>query len=276
MSAVTKNDITKALAELGIKNGDMVLVHSSFKSLGPVEDGAETVILGFLDAVGEDGTLVFPTFTQNDFENAYETWHLDKHSDTGYLTNYFRKREGSIRSDQATHSVAAAGKRAAWLTETHGHTSKRIGNMGDTAFAPDSPWEKMYQENAKVVLIGVNSGCITFRHYAESVYVEDCLKRIEGSEKYDYMEDRIGRFKKPGLWPSVCNEWAVAQLEEKGLVKKVKCGEAELSMVEAQTFVDFVLSCLKNRDNRILWDINNVWTADWAAWVDELESLQSK
>ena len=276
MSAVTKNDITKALVELGIEKGDMVLVHSSFKSLGAVEDGAETVISGFMDAIGEDGTLVFPTFVSKDFANAYETWHLDKHSDTGYLTNYFRKREGSIRSDHPTHSVAAAGKRAAWLTKTHGHTSKRINSMGDTPFAPDSPWEKMYQENTKIVLLGVSPVYITFRHYTESLYIEDCLKSIEGSPKYDYMKDRLADFKKPGLWPNVCNEWVAAQLEEKGLVKKVKCGEAVLTMIESRIFVEFVLSCLKNRDNRILWDINNLWTADWSAWLDDLESLQNK
>ena len=153
--AITKKDITKCLNELGIQKGDTVLVHSSFKSLGEVDGGAETVIAGFEDAIGSEGTLVLPTFCQKEFSKAYETWHLDKHSDTGYLTNYFRKREGSIRSDQATHSVAASGKLAAELTKTHGHTHKRFGNMGDTPFSADSPWEKMYNLNAKIVLLGV-------------------------------------------------------------------------------------------------------------------------
>ena len=98
MTTVNKDAIIKSLQELGIQKGDMVIVHSSFKSMGYVEGGAETVISAFLDVIGAEGTLVFPTLVQKDFENAYETWHMDKPSDVGYLTEYFRKREGSLRS----------------------------------------------------------------------------------------------------------------------------------------------------------------------------------
>ena len=139
MPGLKKEDIINSLREAGIADGDIVLVHSSFKSLGHIEGGAETVISAFEEVIGKEGTLVFPTFVQKDFLNAYETWHIDKESDTGYLTNYFRKRSGSVRSDHPTHSVAASGRDAVWLTETHGHTSKRIGNMGDKTFAHDSP-----------------------------------------------------------------------------------------------------------------------------------------
>ena len=89
---VTKYDIIDAAQQAGLQSGDTVIIHSSFKSLGEVEGGAETVIQGFLDVIGEGGTLVFPTFCQKDFEHSYETWHIDKPSDVGYLTNYFRKR----------------------------------------------------------------------------------------------------------------------------------------------------------------------------------------
>ena len=181
---VTRQDIQKTVEELGIKSGDMVIVHSSFKSLGYVEGGAEAVVGGFLDVLGEEGTLVFPTLIQKDFENAYKTWHLDKESDVGYLTNYFRKREGSYRSDQATHSVAACGKLAKYLTETHGHTHKRFGDCGDTPFSDDSPWAKMYKNNTKVVLLGVPDSKVTFRHYAEYLFIEECLKSIEDHPQY--------------------------------------------------------------------------------------------
>ena len=270
---LTKSDITKALCEIGVKNGDIVLVHSSFKSLGEVEGGAETVILGFLDAIGEEGTLVFPTFTQKNFSKAYETWHIDKESDTGYLTNYFRKRDGSLRSDQATHSVAAAGKLAKWLTETHGHTSKRIGNMGDTPFAPDSPWEKMYQKDAKIVLLGVRPVYITFRHYAESLFVEECLKRVEGKKGYNELKDKLTAFNKPGIWPNVYNEWAAEQLEKAGMVKKSKCGEAVFTAIYSREFVDFVLNCLRKRDSRVLWDLDGSWYYKWNEWLEELDDL---
>ena len=177
MTVVTREDIRKAAEALGLKQGDTVLIHSSFKSLGFVEGGAEAVIGGFRDAIGERGNLVFPTLCQRDFEHAYENWHLDAPSDVGYLTNYFRKLPGAKRSDQATHSVAAQGPDAEYLTCTHGQTGKRYGVYGDTPFSTDSPWEKMYHMDAKVVFLGVNINKCTLRHYAEYCFVEQCLKR---------------------------------------------------------------------------------------------------
>ncbi|MBQ5746667.1 MAG: AAC(3) family N-acetyltransferase [Clostridia bacterium] len=109
-TVVTKEDIIKAIKDLGIVEGDSVIVHSSFKSFGHVEGGAETVISAFEEVLTKKGILIFPTLVQKEFPTAYDTWYMDKPSDVGYLTEYFRKREGSHRSDQATHSVAASGE----------------------------------------------------------------------------------------------------------------------------------------------------------------------
>jgi aminoglycoside 3-N-acetyltransferase len=49
--------IASDLADLGVHAGDTILVHSSFKSLGPVPGGIETVVQGLLRAIGEDGTV---------------------------------------------------------------------------------------------------------------------------------------------------------------------------------------------------------------------------
>ena len=119
---VTKNDVIKAAKESGIENGDSVIIHSSFKSFGEVENGADTVVSGFFEAIGKEGTLMFPTLCQNDWKNVYKNWHMDAPSDVGYLTNYFRKLPGAKRSNQASHSVAAIGKDAEYFTKTHGES----------------------------------------------------------------------------------------------------------------------------------------------------------
>ena len=46
---------------IGIKAGDVLVVHSSLKSMGNVDGGAETVIDAVLDAVGEEGTFAVST-----------------------------------------------------------------------------------------------------------------------------------------------------------------------------------------------------------------------
>lgn len=274
---VVKDDITNALRELEIKAGDCVLVHSSFKSLGKVDGGAETVIKGFLDVIEESGTLVFPTLVQKDFSNAYKTWHLDKDSDVGYLTNYFRKREGSVRSDQATHSVAATGRLAIELTKTHGHTAKRFGSMGDTPFAPDSPWEKMYKLNAKIVMLGVGPLYITFRHYAEYCYIEKCLKEIEEANEYSEMKSQLSDFNKPGVWPHLNNDILAKKLDDAGLVKKANCNEAKLLCFEAKSFVDTAIEHLTNGDADILRRNDDYWDTDaWIEWSKRFADIKNK
>ena len=44
---VTVETVCRALDQLGIAAGDLVLVHSSLRSLGPLENGPQTVIEGF-------------------------------------------------------------------------------------------------------------------------------------------------------------------------------------------------------------------------------------
>ncbi len=274
MTEVTRQEISKAVADLGIKKGDMVLVHSSFKSMGKVIGGAEDVIGGFLDVIGEEGTLVFPTFTQKDFANAYETWHIDKPSDTGYLTEYFRTREGSVRSDQATHSVAACGKYAEELTKTHGHTHKRFGNMGDTPFSIDSPWEKMYNMDAKVVLLGVDAIKTTFRHYAEYVYMEEMLERIKDAPEYESMKNELWCMEHQGVWPHIFNSSIQPRLEAKNLVKTSTCGDATFTSFSSKAFVDECLAGLRKNDRDILWD-NGFFDVDgWLNWAERTKKLQ--
>ena len=58
---VNHDEITAALHEVGVERGDTVMFHSSLSSMGWVVGGADTVIDGFLDAVGPHGTVVVPT-----------------------------------------------------------------------------------------------------------------------------------------------------------------------------------------------------------------------
>ncbi len=272
---VTKNDITSAAKALGIEQGDSLLIHSSFKSFGGVDGGAATVICGFMEAIGEEGTLLFPTLCQNDWEHVYENWHLDAESDVGYLTNYFRKLSLAKRSDQATHSVAAMGRDAVFFTETHGKTGLRYGIFGDTPFSADSPWEKMYQRNTKVVFIGVNMYKCTFRHYAEYCYVEKLLSSVADTEEYEALKHRLWcyeRWNEQGVWPHINSEYVRALLDKKSAVAYTKCGDAEIMCVPSQVFV------------RQAWHELSVGNLDvmgggqtlWQTWVEDVKAAKSK
>ncbi len=272
---VTVEDVQRAMQELGIREGDSVVVHSSFKSLGEVENGADTVITGLLRTVGESGTVIFPTLCQEDWEHVYENWHLDAESHVGYLTNYFRKLPEARRSNQATHSVAAIGKHAAYITETHGESGLRHGIYGDTPFAADSPWEKMYQLNTKVVFIGCWVRSCTMRHLAEYQFMEKMQKKAAQKPNGQELIDRVWcyeRWNDRGVWWHVESLYVEKLLAEQGKAKYTTCGNAKLLLVPSKNFVDISTELMENRDMNGFQPKCEYWdpqeTIDWLKEVD--------
>lgn len=188
MSTVTRKDVSDALVALGIENGDVLLVHSSLKSMGTVVGGADTVIDGMLDVLLPDGTLVVPTLVQKDFSTAYDRW--DKNvtpSDVGLITETLRKRPEAYRSDQATHSVAAIGKNADYLTCSHSSFGPRMHPYGDYAFSHGSPWQKMYDMGGKVLFLGVGMEANTYHHFAEAIFSEEIISLLNDKPEREKM-----------------------------------------------------------------------------------------
>ena len=247
MYSVGKKDIKNSLLDLGIEEGDMVLFHSSLKSFGNVDGGADAVIDAFLEVVGNSGTVIVPTFSQKNFSEAYNTWHMDKTSDTGYITEVFRKREGALRSNQATHSVAAIGRNAQYIVQDHGKSGERHGIYGSTPFARESPWQKMYDENVKVVLVGVGLESFTFKHLWEYMLVERALENAKLRNEYDEYFKYICCFEERDrrcdtyFWPYIRKEPLERFVSENKLYSKVACGEAIMKRLNAKTLGEAVM-----------------------------------
>ncbi|MBO3803947.1 MAG: AAC(3) family N-acetyltransferase, partial [Candidatus Brockarchaeota archaeon] len=109
--AFSKQDLTKDLEKIGLRKGDVVLVHSSLSRIGYVPGGAETAIGALLEAVGEGGTIVVPTITGSisDSPENPPSFAKDKPSWTGSVPEALRKMRGAFRSKHPTHSVASVG-----------------------------------------------------------------------------------------------------------------------------------------------------------------------
>ncbi len=168
-SIVKKEEIINGLKKLGLKKGDMILVHSSLSSLGYVEGGADTVIDAFLEVVGKEGTVAVP--------NLPVIWYRESHADylkrqpvfdvkvtpskVGRITEVLRLREKARRSLHPSHSVAAIGKRRDWLIEGH---EKCTGPCGE-----GTPCWKNCQANGRILLLGVSQNSNTTLHTVEEI-----------------------------------------------------------------------------------------------------------
>jgi len=156
----TRKQLCDAFHAAGIRDGDLLLVHSSLRKLGPVEGGADTVIDTLLDTIGVAGTLVLPTHTWKTVNTQQPVFHQTLSvSCVGVLSNVFRVRPGVVRSLHPTHSLAAMGPRACALIEGDEQTT--------TPCSRTSPYARLRDWGGKVLVIGEDLACCTLFHGCE-------------------------------------------------------------------------------------------------------------
>lgn len=162
---VSQARIVKDLRNLGIKDGDILFVHSSLRSIGFVEGGADTVIDALLEAIGPSGTLVMPAFSYVNgsmLETLQRGIVFDPQKApvvVGTIPETFRKRLGVRRSIHPTHSVCALGAKAEWITSG--------AENAPTNFGPGTPSYKIMEENGFILGLGCHFGHCTYTHVIE-------------------------------------------------------------------------------------------------------------
>ena len=108
--AITRTRIADDLRSLGVRRGDLLMIHSSLRSLGAVDGGAPTVVDALLEVLGTEGTLVGPAFT---FASASSPDFVfdpgATPSEMGAVAEEIRCRPGAMRSTHALHSLSAVG-----------------------------------------------------------------------------------------------------------------------------------------------------------------------
>ncbi|HZT42681.1 MAG TPA: AAC(3) family N-acetyltransferase [Chthonomonadaceae bacterium] len=166
------------LESLGLQAGDIVLVHSSFKSLGITDP--EEIIGALLDALGPRGTLLMPALT-------YQQQPPDLHdtrtapSCVGFLTEYFRTRSGTVRSLHPTHSVCAVGAQVPEMLGEHWRDTTPCGKY--------SPFNRLIERGGKILMIGCGLRPNTTMHAVEE-YV--CPPYLFGPEREYTLTDQDG------------------------------------------------------------------------------------
>ncbi len=268
---VYRAEITNALLEGGVQCGDTVMFHSSMSSMGWVVGGADTVIDGFLEAVGPSGTVVVPTLCRmppDERHLTFDRWNIDTSvSCVGRITEVLRHRPDAVRSDHGTHSVAAIGPRARELTANHGAAGLRLGPWGPRAFARESPWQRFYDWNVAYCFLGVNFHYNTMVHLVETMLVDRALQRAV-PEQQGSLAAQITDWQKPGVWPSIGLEprEAIEQiLYEEGLLRYGTIGKATIRCTRARPMVDRWLALAEADPPR--------WCSDaFVAWLRHIDT----
>lgn len=231
-NTVAPADLAAGLRALGVRPGDAVFAHSSLRSFGRVAGGAAAVVQALVDAVGADGTVAMPIFRRFFWDGADQVWDRDASpSLMGAITEALRTWPGARRSTHAPHPIAAVGR----------HAQDLAGRRNRSDFAFDSPFQRLIELDAWILLLGVGWEVCTLFHLLEEraeveyrewvdlegTVVEDGAAR---RERYPFLKRRAG----------VANDFAPfgALLESAGLVAEVRIGASRVRGVRARDLYD--------------------------------------
>jgi aminoglycoside N3'-acetyltransferase len=220
----SRSEVSRQLRALGVSAGDVLLVHTSFRAVSPVEGGPLGLIDALRDAVGPHGTLVMPSYTGNDDE-PFDRTTTPASPDLGVVADTFWRLPGVRRSDHA-HAFAAAGPHAAAIT---------ADPLPLPPHGPASPAGRVHDLDGKVLLLGVGHDADTMLHLAELLAAvpyrvpRHCTVVRDGRPvRIDYGEN-----------DHCCERFALADgwLRARGLQREGRVGHAHARLARARDIV---------------------------------------
>jgi aminoglycoside 3-N-acetyltransferase len=183
MRHVSRGDLIDQILALGVEPGGVLLVHTAFSKVAPVDGGPQGLIEALRAALGEKGTLVMPSMSDDDdtlFDPA-STPCLGM----GVVADTFWRLPGVLRSN-SPHAFAAVGPHAALITRDH---------PPDIPHGSDSPPGRVHDLDGQVLLLGVGHDANTTIHVAEALAAvryrlpQHCIVLQNGRpERLDYGE----------------------------------------------------------------------------------------
>ena len=235
--SITRDSLAHDLKALGVREGDCVMLHSSLSSLGWVEGGADAVVEAFLDAIGPEGTLLTPAFTQGawtehlsfpDCQQACPQTFCPSQwpSHEGAIPNAALKRPGRLRGCHPTHSWVANGARAEEVLQDQRHSPTPCGRA--------NPFERLVELDGCIVTLGVGVNTITLWHYYEDLLEVPYMGYFHPRERhlsYCAPGKRI-QYDFPGIMQDV--------VEASGIMTKGKVGRSDSGLIRARTFRQFM------------------------------------
>lgn len=154
----TRSDFTRHLDALGIAAGDRLAIHSRLLAFGDMEGGAAAVAQLLQDRVGEQGSLIVPSYTF-DPSLPYDPRTRPGEA-SGALSEHIRQLPQARRSRCPIHNHAGIGPAAALLADSDPGCS----------LGPESDFDLMLRADFKLLLLGCgfSEGC-TYLHHMEAM-----------------------------------------------------------------------------------------------------------
>lgn len=223
--------IVANLRSLGVREGSVLLVHTSFRAVRPVALGPLGLIASLREVLGPNGTLVMPTMT--DGSTVFDPRSTPT-AGMGITAELFWRLPGVVRSTHPGGSFAAAGPHAEIICAPQ---------VLSPPHGPDSPVGRAHDLDGDVLLLGVEHSENTTLHLAEA------LAGVPYSISHPCVVEREGRVEEVMIAESdhccrgfcMADEWLRAQ----GQQREGTVGSAHTRLVRAKVLVSLAVERLK-------------------------------
>jgi aminoglycoside 3-N-acetyltransferase len=162
IAETTQQKFAEHLKELGVADGDQILVHSRLLSFGLIEGGVEVVYKTLRKAVGTMGTIAVPNYIFDingkrnyDYDPACTPSPL-----MGALSEYIRELPDAHRSRSPIHNHSVVGKNVGIVNKM----------TGEASFGEKSDFHLFYTAGFSLLLLGC-SFCegASYVHHVETM-----------------------------------------------------------------------------------------------------------
>ena len=243
----TRAQLAAALEQVGLRAGDTVFCHSNIGFFGVPEGGMRadnvyhTLLGAFFDVLGDEGTLVLPTFTYSFPRGEVYDPH-NTPSSCGVFTEMLRRDPRALRSLDPSYSVAAIGRRARELTQ----------DAPQNSFADNCFFERFLAADGIICNLNFDAGS-TFIHYVE--------RRLQVPYRYDKaFRGTLLEHGTPRPWRNVIhvmdlgNELTLAEFEpfdrlarEQGVARSAPVGRGAVVGLRARDTFELLAHTLPRR-----------------------------
>lgn len=238
-------DILFALNEVGVQQGDDVFVHSNLGFFGLLrgcknaEELAKAFLQAFIKTVGEEGTVVIPTysysFCHGELYDPYKTG-----TTCGMLSEYMIRHYPEYRSWDPNFSIAVQGK----------HREEYLTCNIHEAFGRDCFWERFLENKGKVLCLNVDAGS-TFIHYIERRNNVPYRFNKAFNGIYRRNEKIYRDYAVHFCYESEANAPCIGRINElaerAGIIGQTVLGRGTILVFEAESYYDYFNGLLKVR-----------------------------
>jgi len=161
-------DVTRACRDLGVKPGDIAMVHSGVVAASAYTGTIPQLVDAFIEAVGPNGGIAMQTMPyfgmrSADYLDSSKPFDVRRSvSMMGMISEVFRRRPDVGRSLHPTHPTAYWGSRGHWLVE------KQLAELAP--FGPDSPFGRLLKAKGKVIMFSAGVETMTFVCHLEHLF----------------------------------------------------------------------------------------------------------